>query len=99
MRYLPDGKGGLIANCRRCGRYELSEDAIPVSYSWPAEVRGPLSCATRQTSASGELIRLTSSNAAEFAERHANARASENIDKLLAEIARQSGRPGGWAKF
>lgn len=99
-RYQPDGKGGLLANCRQCGRYGLiGEAAIAASYSWPAEIRGPLSCATRQVSEFGQTLRITAYNAAELAEQHANARASENIDKLLAETARQSGRPGGWAKF
>src|ERR1035438_1736122 len=89
----PDGQSGFEFKCPLCGTYTIKGRlAWRLSSSWPPELRKPLSCAARQGYESGQRLEINETNAAEHAERHAKTRVSDNIDRLLLQIDRQSTR-------
>jgi hypothetical protein len=80
--------------CPQCGKYEIDG----ASAGWnlnqlPPALRGALSCATRQSSEFGRIIRIDDRNLSLIPEGHNNTSVSGNIDKLLRLIAARS-RPG-----
>lgn len=96
----PDGQSGFEFKCPLCGTYTIKGRlAWRLSSSWPPELRKPLSCAARQGYESGQRLEINETNAAEHAERHAKTRVSDNIDRLLLQIAARSERPVGSATF
>ncbi|MBZ5579431.1 MAG: nucleoside 2-deoxyribosyltransferase [Acidobacteriia bacterium] len=92
MRNSGTGDGQHIV-CPQCGEYELTGPHVfEESRNW--NFKPALSCATRQASDAGQLLRVTTENATGFSEGHSRTRANENVGKLLSLIARRSGRPG-----
>lgn len=77
-------------NCRRCGKFEITEEAAGV----PDELRPYLSSATRQASESGRRLKITTTNARDLAESHRRTTVTERLDKLLAVLARKAKSPG-----
>jgi hypothetical protein len=65
------------------------------------EIRGGLSCATRQASEVGQQLRVTNANAKEIAESHLRTRVVDNQERLLRVAAKRAGRPhnGAWFSF
>ena len=95
-RHRPDGPGGQLVNCVQCGEYRLvGHEAVSGSYSWPPEIRPPLSCAAREAFESGLPLQITQSNVLDLAKGHENSRVADNIEKLLLQIAAKLRRPGG----
>jgi hypothetical protein len=89
----------LLIECPRCGKYELIIPLAPALIdTWTPSLRDALSCATRQASESDHPLRITASNAMELAQPHENASISDNIDRLLFQIAKLSIRPGVGAR-
>jgi hypothetical protein len=89
---------GLLVECPRCGRYEQGigqQHFERMSH----ELRGGLSCATRQASEAGQELRITAANATEIAEPHLRPRVADNQERLLREIAKRAGRPGTEVPF
>jgi len=92
---------GLLIVCPQCGTYELiGHETISASFEWPRELRSALSCAARQATEAGQPLRITSNDAAsELAEPHMNTRVSDNLERLLREVAKKARRPHVGASF
>jgi hypothetical protein len=91
---------GFEIGCPRCGRYDLvGPEAVIECSLWTPDFKNALACAARQASESGQPLRITSANAAELAQRHMNTRVSDNLERLLLEVARRAGRPQRSSRF
>jgi hypothetical protein len=92
------GDGGdteLVFDCSQCGQYQTDVRLIfPIARMWTLEERAGLSCATRQASEGGEVLRVTGVSGPKLAASHVNTRVADNMEKLLRVIVRRSGRPG-----
>lgn len=88
-------QNGLRIICPQCGTYEMiGPVAVTRNIRWTDEVKSALSCATRQASESGEILKITSrADAEEFARPHTNARVADNQERLLREMAKRARRP------
>jgi hypothetical protein len=89
---------GLLVKCPQCGRYQTSVGRQSFD-RMSLEHRSGLSCATRQTSEAGQVLKITAVNAIEIAEPHTKTRVSDNQERLLRAIARRAGRPHKPAPF
>ncbi len=89
---------GLLVECPQCGHYEQGIGLHFFERMSP-ELRGGLSCATRQAFEVGQPLRVTAANATELAEPHLNTRIVENHERLLREIAKRAPRPPLYAQF
>jgi hypothetical protein len=91
---------GLLIECPQCGRYELTNrKAIFETFHWDSKLKSALSCAARQATEAGQSLRITDTNALEFAEPHMKTRVSDNQERLLREIAKRAGRPHFGVQF
>ncbi len=91
---------GVIVKCPQCGHYEQGIGR-PFFERLSPELRGGLSCATRQAFEAGQQLRVTKENAKEIAESHLRTRVVDNQERLIREVAKRAGRPhnGAWFSF
>jgi hypothetical protein len=95
------GKDDTAAvTCPTCGEFIISSELISdIDSIVPPELRPYLSAATRQATINGRNLRILTTNARELAETMQRTTIGERLDKLLAYIAKEAGRPGRWIRI
>ena len=91
---LPDAQKGVYRlACRRCGEYEITNQAFHDIQGQPAFLRA----AARQSFDMGAPLRISNANWEQLVSQHASTSVLENLEKLLNFMLRRCRRPGNSA--
>lgn len=92
-----DAKGFI---CRRCGHFEVNGTLLPGLPRFPPEHRARLTCCTRQRSAAGEVVRLSSGNVDDLPAAYGRMSLQEQRRRILEAVANGvEHRPAKWHRL
>jgi hypothetical protein len=93
-KFVDLGNDVYCGLCDGCGKYEVSFEAVFVIRELNGDSRPWLRSATRQHwDISSKPLRLTQENVLSIPAQHQSTSVSQNVDKLMAYLVRQSPRP------